>query len=79
MKDTIILLIILVCVLFKVLWESITIESFDYQEECTDELADSIKTKRDEEAKIKAEQSSLANVNIPRSIDDLSNSFRDTR
>ena len=51
MKNTIILLVLLMVVLFKEIWESITIESFNYQKGCKDEYADSIRIKRENEEK----------------------------
>lgn len=75
MKGNIILYICLICGLFKVLWDTMIIESFDYQKECTDELADSIKVKRENEEKYKNDQSKVANEDIPISLDALNNEF----
>tara|TARA_B100001989_G_C24437515_1_gene412256 strand:+ start:300 stop:728 length:429 start_codon:yes stop_codon:yes gene_type:complete len=79
MKGNIILYICLICGLFKVLWDTMIIESFDYQKECTDELADSIKVKRTNEEAYKLSQSNTANNTIPTSLDNLETAFYDMK
>lgn len=75
MEGSIILYIFLICVLFKILWDTMIIESFDYQKECTNELARSIKTKREDEEEYINDQSYVANTDIPKSLDYLNNAF----
>lgn len=79
MKRNIILYLLLICVFIKLFWNKIAIEAFNYQKECTNELADSIATKRESEKNFKLAQAIVATEQIPTSLNNLEDSLYNIR
>ena len=79
MKQNIILYLSLSCVLMNFLWKNIVIESFDYQKDCTDELADSIAVKRKKEQQYKLDQMVEAKEGVVNALNDIGGSFANNR